>query len=205
MARRRRKKKKSTRVLARKDRLFVFGMGSGAFVVCLYTYWDYIAPRAGLIVLLALLLLVAYGVFRLVRRHGKVIRREFLYLVRMRSKKRRDIAAQKPLEHQVSELFRSQGFHTQIVSMRGGRGVSIKMYRNGAHYAVQVQQQSLAEPVSEQEVRDFFERMSSLGYSHGYFVTSGRFAKGAHTFADSHSVVLVDSAGLLEMRERVGV
>lgn len=102
-------------------------------------------------------------------------------------------------EFLLSEYFKKQGYATEITGGGGADGgIDIKLYKNNQLYLVQCKHYK-AWKVSVQIVREFFGILTAEKAVGGYVVTSGRFTKDAHSFAEGKNIHLVNGHDLIEM------
>jgi restriction system protein len=102
-------------------------------------------------------------------------------------------------EFLLSEHFKKEGYATEITGGGGADGgIDIKLFKEGETYLVQCKHYK-AWKVSVQIVREFFGVVTAENAAGGYIVTSGRFTKEAHLFAQGKNIHLVDGRELVEL------
>lgn len=184
------------------DKLFIWVVGTLAVGTTLYMYWDTLAPYLAFMAAFVALGSLVYGAHRFYRRHRKSIRREWAGVRGAARTKKAVSKESETFEQHVAWLFRKQGFHTAVTEARGELGVDIELERKGKWYAVRTDSTTLREEVAEHAVRRFADSSATNGYEGAYFVTKGRFSPETLSWAArTGRVVLIDGAGLLEMRE----
>lgn len=105
-------------------------------------------------------------------------------------------------EQLVAEFFRMQGYHTEEVGGGGADGgVDLVLRRNGEKYLVQCKQWK-ANRVSVEIVREMFGLMTAQGATGGFVVTSGRFTRPAHAFAEGRNLALIDGPALTALLDQ---
>lgn len=204
MGRRRKgRQRRSSHSILKSDKLFVWVTGVLAVGTTLYMYWDSIAPYLAFMVAFVTLCVVVYGAHRFYRRHKKSIHREWAGVRRSIRAKKAQLRRQDTFEYDVAQLFRKQGYRATMTETPGMQGVDIELEKEGRRYAVRTDTTPLNEEVAERTVRGFVDRIGVYGYDGAYYVTKGRFSPGAVLWASRNErLVLIDGAGVLEMRER---
>ena len=98
----------------------------------------------------------------------------------------------------VGEVFRRLGYQVEETGGGGADGgVDLILRRNGEKFLVQCKQWK-AFRVSVEVVREMFGLMTAKGADGGFVVTSGRFTKPAHEFAQGRNLSLIDGPALLQ-------
>ncbi len=162
---------------------------------------DRLVPLMTGTVLLALLLGLCYGGYRIFRR----------YRIRVpgaRARARSNVRARtnqfvsRRFERRVLSLVEADGYRVRSLDDLAGYGITHELLRDGRSYALMIRESMLDRPLPEAEVRKFHSYLVDLGYSYGMFVTDGRFVPSARAWAERHGIVLQNGAALLELEER---
>jgi len=77
-------------------------------------------------------------------------------------------------------------------------GIDIKLYKDGTTPLVQCKHYKIWK-VLVHIVREFYGIVMAEHAATGYIVTSGRFTKGAHSFAEGRNIHLIDGRDLAEI------
>ena len=109
----------------------------------------------------------------------------------------------KDFEYLVAEAFRRQGYTVDYSLGRGADGgVDITLHKDGRKSLVQCKQWkvfSVGAPV----IREMFGLMTAEKADAAIIVTTGKFTRDAHTFAEGKPIRLVDGPQLLDLVQSV--
>jgi restriction system protein len=99
-------------------------------------------------------------------------------------------------EYLLSEWFKKQGYSSELTGGGGADGgVDIKLHKENELYLVQCKHYK-AWKVSVNVVRELYGVMAAEKAVGGFIVTSGRFTKEAHEFAEGKQIDLIDGSKL---------
>lgn len=137
----------------------------------------------GLIVVLALLVLPILA-NRNRQREAETNRINLLY---------RRLVDLSPLEFEkaMCHLFETQGFTVRHSGQTGDGGIDMQMRRQGLAYIGQCKRYQ-KNPITVQQVREFYGVLTHTGADAGYFITTSRFTKPAIEFAKHKPLKLID-------------
>jgi restriction system protein len=101
----------------------------------------------------------------------------------------------------VGEAFRLQGYKAEETGGGGADGgIDLVLTRDRERFLVQCKQWR-AFSVGVEVVRELYGVMAASGATGGFVVTSGRFTRAAHEFADGRNIQLIDAPKLHALLE----
>ena len=100
-------------------------------------------------------------------------------------------------EKAMCELFAMNGFAVEHVGHRGDGGIDMRMEPKGMKYIAQCKRYE-KNPVTVEQVREFYGALTDSGVDHGYFIPTSRFTKPATEWARYKPLTLVDGMKLKE-------
>lgn len=120
-----------------------------------------------------------------------------------------DLLAMDPLEFEelIAELFRAMGMQAVTTVRSGDGGVDVDAYDpdpiRGGTIVVQVKR--YRNTVSPSAVRDLYGTVQSIGANKGVLVTTSRFGRTSHAFAEGKPLTLVSGTDLVGLLHAHGL
>lgn len=167
------------------------------FIALLPLYFKNIFIAVVIFFVAILFPLVAYGIYR------KVKKRDFFESRRTLE----DLRRLKPSEFEefIAHLFQKMGYQTETVGGSSDGGIDVIAEKDGVKHYIQCKK-FITRQVGAGDMRDFYGAVTDkLTNAKAFFITTNVFTEEAKIFAEGKSIELIDGSKLMDYVHKTGM